>query len=117
MDDASRPTNVTNKSPVKAAQAPKPNASLQKPITLGTIYAGGWAKSGRFRVYVRGRDHMPPHVHVINIEGGEAKISIGSGWVELRRRKRMSEADANAAIRLVAERLDACLKIWKKFHQ
>lgn len=73
-------------------------------------------REGRYRVYVRGRDHGPPHVHVANHEGGEAIIHIGLGWVELRRRKNMSEVDANSAVRVVADRLDKCLEIWKKFH-
>lgn len=70
---------------------------------------------GRFRIYVRGRDHLPPHVHVKNNEGGEAIIHIGFGWVELKRRKRMSEGEANWAVRLVAARLDACLENEKTF--
>lgn len=55
-------------------------------------------------------------MHVANHEGGEAIIHIGLGWVELRRRKNMSEVDANSAVRVVADRLDKCLEIWKKFH-
>jgi hypothetical protein len=73
-------------------------------------------RGGRYRIYVRGRDHGPPHVHVANNEGGEAIIHIGFEWVELKRRKRMSEVDANGAVRLIAHRLDACLRVWKRFH-
>ncbi len=80
------------------------------------MYAGGWAPGRRFGIYVRTHDHEPPHVHVANNEGGEATIHIGFDWVLLKRRKRMSEVDANNAARFVASRLDACLEVWKKFH-
>jgi hypothetical protein len=70
---------------------------------------------GRFRIYVRSRDHQPPHVHVEG-KGGRATVNIGPGWVEVKRRKNMSDGDANRVACLVAERLELCLEIWKRFH-
>lgn len=92
------------------------STACKNPSCWVLYYAKGRAASRPLQSLVRGRDHMPPHVHVANNEGGESITHIGIDWVELKRRKRMSEIDANCAIRLVAVRLDLCLEIWKKCH-
>ena len=74
------------------------------------------------KVYVRSRDHCPPHVHITHAgEGWEARLAFSSrrldsfaGFVPLARAPRLTVL--NAAASAVAAKLPGCRAAWWRIH-
>jgi hypothetical protein len=73
-----------------------------------------------YRVMIRtGREHGPPHVHVVHedtvmaiaIDGGVARYRPGAS-----RRRAPPEREIRRAEQIVADRIGDCLAAWKRYH-
>jgi hypothetical protein len=61
-------------------------------------------------------DHDPAHVHV-RFDGCSVKVLIAPGAVTLDAVEgKVSRTDERAALRVVADNLDACLDAWSTYH-
>ena len=73
-----------------------------------------------FQVYVYGppREHLPPHVHVECVEGGEVLIKLGDedSAPSLWRNHHMKEANARRAWWIVAQNEKRFLREWRRLH-
>jgi hypothetical protein len=76
--------------------------------------------SGGFRVYVYSppREHQPPHVHVVSMNGGEVLVLLGDDETapSLWQNHHMSAADAREALRIVEEHQQQFLAEWRRLH-
>jgi hypothetical protein len=74
------------------------------------------AKAGKFSIKVYLNDHPPAHVHVrfarVSIKVFIAEDTVTLGPID----GKASAADRRAALQAVADNLDACLEVWRKYH-
>lgn len=81
--------------------------------TLILMKVGSLAR-GKVRFYVYARDHSPPHVHALTVDG-EALVDIRNG--EVLGVDGISKADLRILVRWVLARTEFLLVEWESLHE
>lgn len=66
------------------------------------------------KFYIYTRDHMPPHVHVVSVDG-EAKFSVDKE-IRLIENFGMKNKDLRLAESVLEENIDLITKSWTQIH-